>query len=67
MGNQRTNKLNTGTDLIGTEEILSLNSNELISRLGSQEAGLSSEEASRRLETYGYNEVAQRQKGLGLR
>jgi Mg2+-importing ATPase len=62
MGNQKTNKLNTGADLISTEEVLSLTSNELLGRLGSQDTGLSSEEASRRLETYGYNEVARRRR-----
>jgi Mg2+-importing ATPase len=49
-------------DLIRTEEILSLPSDELLSRLGSSTTGLTTEEAERRLETYGSNEVGRKGK-----
>ena len=62
MRNRETNKLTGGADLIGAAEILSLTPNELMGRLGTQESGLAAEEAAKRLETYGYNEVALRKR-----
>jgi P-type Mg2+ transporter len=44
--------------LANTQEILSLPADELISRFGTSTAGLSAEEATERLETYGSNDVA---------
>jgi Mg2+-importing ATPase len=55
-------RLPAGADLISTEEILSLPSGELLNRLGTSAAGLTTEEVARRLETYGSNEVARKGK-----
>jgi len=45
-------------DPTGTEDILFLPTNKLLNRLRTSLAGLTSEDAERRLETYGYNSVA---------
>jgi Mg2+-importing ATPase len=62
LSRQATKTLSAGADLISTEEILSLPSGELLSRLGTSATGLSNEEVIRRLETYGSNEVARKGK-----
>lgn len=48
--------------VIGTEELLDLPIDELFSHLNTSQSGLTSEEAERRLELYGYNEIAKRKK-----
>jgi Mg2+-importing ATPase len=58
--NRDTKSLHDGTNLISTKEILSLPSEEVLGRLGTSATGLTSEEAERRLETYGFNEVARK-------
>ena len=45
------------------KELLSLPTNELLSRLNTSPNGLSSEEAEKRLEIYGRNEFAKKRKG----
>jgi len=61
MANKRDRKnLTESTDQISTDEYLSLPSNELLSRLGTSLDGLTGEEAERRLEIYGSNEVARK-------
>jgi Mg2+-importing ATPase len=45
-----------------TEELLELPVDELITRLNTSQSGLTSREATNRLETYGYNELAKRKK-----
>ncbi len=57
---QSTKTLPAEADLISIEEILSLPSDELLSRLGSSTTGLTTEETEGRLETYGSNEVARK-------
>ena len=57
-----TKKLPIDTNLMSTEEILSLPSDELLSRLSTLSTGLTSEEAARRLEIYGTNEIARTRK-----
>jgi Mg2+-importing ATPase len=58
MSNNRDRKrLTGGADLISTEEILSLPSNEVLSRLAISPAGLTTEEVTKRLEAYGYNNI----------
>jgi Mg2+-importing ATPase len=49
-------------DLISTKEILSLPSDEVLSRVGTLATGLTTEEVEKRLETYGSNEVARKGK-----
>jgi P-type Mg2+ transporter len=49
-------------ELIGNEEILSLPSTEVLSRLGTSMRGLTGEEASKRLADYGYNGVVRKGK-----
>jgi Mg2+-importing ATPase len=51
-----------GAGLVSAEEIVSLPPDEFLSRLGTSAAGLTAEEAERRLETYGYNEAAKRER-----
>ncbi len=48
--------------LIDTSEVISLSSDELLNRLGSSTSGLSPEEAQKRLEIYGSNEVIKSKK-----
>ncbi|MEM3011371.1 MAG: magnesium-translocating P-type ATPase [Candidatus Bathyarchaeia archaeon] len=52
--------------LPSAEESLSLPIDELLSRLGSSLSGLSSEESEKRLEIYGYNELARRKKRAAI-
>jgi len=49
-----------------TEELLSLPTNELLTRLETTTAGLSSKEADERLETYGPNELARKKKRAAI-
>ncbi len=51
---------------LNTEEILGLASHELLSRLNTSTTGLSSQEAERRLEVYGYNELARKKKRTAI-
>jgi Mg2+-importing ATPase len=61
MVNKRDRKnLTESADQMSTDEYLSLPSNELLSRLGISLDGLTGEEAERRLEIYGSNEVAKK-------
>jgi Mg2+-importing ATPase len=48
--------------VVETEELLDLPIDDFLARLGTSRLGLSSEEAGRRLEIYGYNEVARRKR-----
>jgi Mg2+-importing ATPase len=47
---------------IDTGELLSLPFDELLHRLNTSQSGLASEEVEKRLETYGYNELAKRKR-----
>src|SRR3990170_6374557 len=49
-----------------TEELLELPVDELITRLNTSQSGLTSREATNRLETYGYNEFAKRKKRTNI-
>ncbi len=51
---------------ITNEEVLTLTPNEVISRLETSTEGLNSDEAVRRLELYGTNELAHKQKRTGI-
>ena len=62
LNNRDRKRLTSGADLVSTEEVLSLPSDELLSRLGTSLTGLATEDAERRLETYGSNEVAKKEK-----
>lgn len=55
-------KLIGDSELISTEEILSLSQDKLLSRLDTSINGLTSEEVERRLESYGFNDVAKQKK-----
>jgi Mg2+-importing ATPase len=63
LSKQATKRLPAGASLISTEEILFLPSGELLSRLGTSATGLTTEEVTERLETYGPNEVTQKARG----
>jgi len=47
------------------EEILSLPTEDVLAKLGASQSGLTSQDASNRLQTYGYNELAKRKKRTG--
>jgi Mg2+-importing ATPase len=49
-----------------TEELLSMPIGELLGYLGTSESGLNSEEVQKRLELYGFNELAERKKRMIL-
>ena len=51
---------------VTTEEVLTLPANELLSRLETSQQGLSSEEADRRINVYGTNELARKLKRSGI-
>ena len=51
---------------LSSEEILTLPPNEVLSRLGTSTQGLNSDEAAKRLETYGTNELARKQKRAAI-
>ena len=51
---------------VTTEEALNLPSDELLNRIGTSPQGLSTEEAARRLETYGTNELARKKKNTAI-
>jgi P-type Mg2+ transporter len=52
--------------LLTTEEILSSPANELLARLNTSTTGLSSQEAEKRLEIYGRNELAKKKKRAAI-
>jgi Mg2+-importing ATPase len=58
--NRDTKKSGEQVDLISTEEILSLPSDDILSRVGTLTTGLTTEEVEERLEVYGSNEVTRR-------
>jgi Mg2+-importing ATPase len=60
--NIKTEQSVAAAELIETQDVLSLPADELLKRLGTSAEGLSGEEAEKRLETYGSNEVARRGK-----
>ena len=63
MRNQKKKNSPVASNLINTQEVLSLPAEEIVSQLGSSLiTGLSTEEASERLENYGSNEVARKGK-----
>ncbi len=63
MANNRHIKKQTGTpDLVNTPEVLSLSSDELLNRMATPATGLTAEEAEKRLEIYGSNEIVKSQK-----
>ena len=52
--------------MLSAEEVLSLPTNELLSRLNTSQTGLTSEEAEKRLEIYGRNEFAKKKKRAAI-
>jgi P-type Mg2+ transporter len=52
--------------MLTVEDLLSLPTNELMSRLGTSTTGLNSEEAEKRLELYGRNEFARKKKRAAI-
>src|SRR3972149_1687393 len=63
MSNKRNAKQPKGTpELLNNRDILSLPGDEFLSRFGASVAGLTTEGAASRQETYGRNEVVQRAK-----
>jgi Mg2+-importing ATPase len=52
--------------MLSAEEVLSLPTNELLSRLNTPQTGLNSEEAEKRLEIYGRNEFAKKKKRAAI-
>ena len=52
--------------MLSAEEVLSLPTNELLSRLNTSQTGLNSEEAEKRLEIYGRNEFAKKKKRAAI-
>ena len=62
----RLRKMFVATPPLTTEEVLTLPSSEVLSRLETSPQGLNSEEAVRRIEVYGTNELARKQKRTGI-
>ena len=56
----------TTQQMISSEELLSLPTNELLSRLNTSTTGLSTQEAENRLEVYGRNEFARKKKRAAI-
>ncbi len=53
--------------MLSSEELLSLSTEDLLARLNTSTTGLSSQEAEKRLEVYGHNEIARGHKHSALR
>ena len=67
MANDRRNKKSASApELVSSVGVVSLQTDEFLSRMGTSIGGLSSEEAAKRLETYGTNEVVRGQKRSGI-
>ena len=60
---QNKKTLLSGAALISAEEIISLPCSEVLDRLGTSATGFTTEEVERRLETYGFNEIAKKKRG----
>ena len=61
MSNKQDKKKLVGTpEVINTAEVLALSTDEFLNKLGTSTSGLSTEEAAKRLEIYGTNELARR-------
>jgi Mg2+-importing ATPase len=52
----------TSIGLIGTDDALSLSSDQVLNRLGSSETGLTTEEVENRFATYGANEIGKKER-----
>ena len=63
---QKRNKVESTPEVINAAEALMLPTDEFLNRMETSTAGLSSEEAARRLEIYGTNEIAQKRKRSGI-
>ena len=63
---QNRKKLANTPELINTAEVLSLSTDEFLNKLGTSTSGLSTEEAAKRLEMYGTNEIARGKKRSGI-
>jgi len=59
---ENVNEVSSGAQSISTEEILYLPVDDILSRLNTSQAGLTSDEVRKRLEIYGPNEIAKRKK-----
>jgi Mg2+-importing ATPase len=67
MANDRRNKKSANIpELVSSVEAVSLPTDEFLSRMGTSTEGLGAEEAVKRLETYGTNEVVRGQKRSGI-
>ena len=65
MANKQDRKKLAGTpEVINTAEVLALSTDEFLNKLGTSTSGLSTEEAAKRLEIYGTNEIAREKKTL---
>src|SRR5271157_6536702 len=53
-------------EIVNTSEVLSLSTDEFLNKLGTSTSGLSVEEAAKRLEMYGTNEIARGKKRSGI-
>jgi len=67
MSNKQDKKKLAGTpELVNTVEVLSLSTDEFLNKMETSTSGLSTEEATRRLEMYGTNEIARKKKRSGI-
>jgi Mg2+-importing ATPase len=67
MSNKQDKKKLAGTpELVNTAEVLSLSTDEFLNKMETSTSGLSTEEATRRLEMYGTNEIARKKKRSGI-
>jgi len=64
--NRRIKKSASTTELVSSVGAVSLPTEEFLNRMGTSTGGLSSEEAAKRLETYGTNEVVRGKKRSGI-
>ena len=60
--NHRLKTTPEAAELVDTQEILSLSSDQVLNRLSTSANGLTAEEAQKRLDIYGYNDVVKRKK-----
>ena len=63
MPKKQVRNLSAGTpEVINTAEVLALSTDEFLNKMGTSTTGLSREEAAKRLESYGTNEIARKRK-----
>jgi len=63
---ENADRVSSGAPTLSTEEIISLSTDDILSKLNTSQAGLTSDEVEKRLEIYGHNELVKRKKRTAI-